>query len=77
VRTAVVLTPIHRLELPEARVEIDERTDVVVIRDDRDVRRAFDRTFRMPWGAMEMLQPAGVALRQRVELPRPRYGWLR
>jgi hypothetical protein len=67
---AVVLTPIHRLELPEARVEIDERTDVVVIRDDRDVRRAFDRTFRMPWGAMEMLQPAGVALRQRVELPR-------
>jgi len=67
---AVVLTPIHRLELPEARVEIDERTDLVVIREDRDVRRAFDRTFRMPWGAMEMLQPAGVALRQRVELPR-------
>lgn len=67
---AVVLTPIHRLEVAEARVQIDERTDLVVIREDRDVRRAFDRTFHIPWGAMEMLQPANVALRQQVELPR-------
>lgn len=66
----VVLTPIHGLELLEARIEVNERTDLIVIREDRDVRRAFDRTFHVPWGAMERLQPANVALRQRVELPR-------
>jgi hypothetical protein len=67
---AVVMTPIHRLELAQPRVEIDNRTDLVLIREHRDVRRAFDYTFSAPWGAVERLQPANVALRQVVELSR-------
>jgi hypothetical protein len=65
---AVVLTPIHGLAL-DAPLELDERTGLVVIRNDRDVRRAFDYTFSFPHSA-DWLQPARVALRQQIELPR-------
>jgi len=44
---AAVLTPIHGLAI-HRRTELDERTDLVLIRQERDVRHAFDYTFSFP-----------------------------
>ncbi len=63
-----VLTPIHGLAI-HSRTELDERTDLVLIRDERDVRHAFDYTFSHPQAA-DWLSPATVALRQQTELRR-------
>jgi hypothetical protein len=65
---AVVLTPIYGLAI-HSRIELDECTDLVLIRQERDVRHAFDYTFSVPQAA-DLLSPATVALRQRVELRR-------
>lgn len=58
----MVLTPIHGLAI-DGRIELDGRSDLVVIRQERDVRRAFDYTFSVPHAA-GWLQPATVDLRQ-------------
>lgn len=63
-----VLTPIHGLAI-HGRIELDERTDLVLIHQERDVRHVFDYTFSFPQAA-DWLRPAAVALRQRVELRR-------
>jgi hypothetical protein len=65
---AVVLTSIHGLAI-HGRTKLDETTDLVLIRQERDVRHAFEYTFSFPQAA-DWLSPATVALRQRVELGR-------
>jgi hypothetical protein len=66
----VVLTPLHGLLLPDTVIDLDDTTDLVRIREVRDVRRAFDYSFRIPWGTAEWLQPASVTVRQRLAVPR-------